>query len=407
MPAVSVTIDTDLGRIRPHMHVACLCPPYPSHIRAMGALARGLIARGHRITFALPEGVQADVPCACLRIGPKPRSLGSLGGALGQSFRQTDALCTAVERFRGVDAILGDQMEPASGLIAAHLGVPLISVACALPLEREPEIPLPFLGWPYDPSRRGLRRNAGGVRIASWILHRQNRMLRDWSDRLGVPPVNDMESCLSPILTISQTLPGFEYPRRSGTVVETGLLRDGAGMGQGVVPATEEPFVYASLGTLQGHREGLLRTIVAGCHRAGMRVMVSHGGALSDVQAAALGADWTCAYAPQEAALDRAALCITHGGLNTAMEALERQVPMVVIPLAFDQFGVAARIAWHGAGLRLSRHFLTATRVARAVERVMHDPTFARNAARFASGPGVPHAVRLIEERLIRHRISA
>lgn len=137
------------------MHFACLCPPYYSHLRAISALARSLIARGHRVTFATHDGGNTIA-----------------GGAISQCIRHTNALCAAAERFRGTDAIIGDQMEPASGLIAAYLGVPLIFVACALPLERDPAIPLPFLGWTYDPSDCGFARNRGGERVAAWILPR-------------------------------------------------------------------------------------------------------------------------------------------------------------------------------------------------------------------------------------------
>jgi UDP-glucoronosyl and UDP-glucosyl transferase len=52
--------------------------------------------------------------------------------------------------------------------------------------------------------------------------------------------------------------------------------------------------------------------------------------------------------APQIELLKRAALCITHAGLNTALEALAQGVPMAAIPIGYDQPGVAARIAYHG-----------------------------------------------------------
>jgi zeaxanthin glucosyltransferase len=54
--------------------------------------------------------------------------------------------------------------------------------------------------------------------------------------------------------------------------------------------------------------------------------------------------------APQIELLKRATLCITHAGLNTALESLAYGVPMVAIPIGYDQFGVAARIAYHGVG---------------------------------------------------------
>ena len=48
--------------------------------------------------------------------------------------------------------------------------------------------------------------------------------------------------------------------------------------------------------------------------------------------------------------LQKATLTITHAGMNTTLECLSNAVPMVAIPIANDQPGVAARIAWTGAG---------------------------------------------------------
>ncbi|MDH2327160.1 glycosyltransferase [Cereibacter sp. SYSU M97828] len=382
------------------MRLALICPPYPSHRRAFDALGRALVARGHLVTVALAEGEDPAGAADILRIGPPTDTRALRSGAIGQSIARTEALCAAAARFRGADAIIGDQTEPASALIAAHLGVPLISVACALPFDGGPGIPPPFLGWPFDPSERGLRRNAGGARVADLILFRQNLAIRRWAKRLGVVGIARAGDCVSPLLTLSQTLPGFDHPRGDSPVVELGPLRDAAPPASMFEPPRGQPFVYASLGTLQGHRWRLLQTIAAGCRDAGARVLVSHGGGLSPQQARDVGADWIFDHVPQEAMLDRAALCITHGGLNTAMEALERHVPLVVIPLAFDQFGVAARVERHGVGLRLGRHFLSRGAVRQAVERILRDPSFGRNAQRFGPGPGMDGAIRLIEERL-------
>jgi zeaxanthin glucosyltransferase len=41
--------------------------------------------------------------------------------------------------------------------------------------------------------------------------------------------------------------------------------------------------------------------------------------------------------APQIELLKRAALCITHAGLNTVLESLAQGVPMVAIPIAYSQ----------------------------------------------------------------------
>ena len=57
-------------------------------------------------------------------------------------------------------------------------------------------------------------------------------------------------------------------------------------------------------------------------------------------------------FAPQLKLLDRAALLITHAGVNTVLEALSRGVPMVALPRTDDQPGMGSRIVHSGTGLR-------------------------------------------------------
>lgn len=51
-------------------------------------------------------------------------------------------------------------------------------------------------------------------------------------------------------------------------------------------------------------------------------------------------------YAHQPQMLEHAALCITHAGLNTALESLANGVPMVAIPITSDQPIVAACVLY-------------------------------------------------------------
>ncbi|MCI0557008.1 MAG: glycosyltransferase [Nitrososphaera sp.] len=56
--------------------------------------------------------------------------------------------------------------------------------------------------------------------------------------------------------------------------------------------------------------------------------------------------------APQLELLKRARMMITHGGTNSVKECIYFGVPMIVFPLGFDQNGNAARVAYHGLGIR-------------------------------------------------------
>ncbi|MTD98844.1 glycosyltransferase [Paracoccus sp. YIM 132242] len=396
------------------MRAVLITPPLPSHLRAFEALARELTRRGHEAIFLTEPGValqggaaQVTLPGPPAR--PQPRRLLAeiVAGA-----RRTDRLCRdglPVLRALAPDLILGDQMEPASGLLARALGVPLVSVACAVPMDPEPGIPLPFLGWPHDTTAQGLRRNAGGERVADLLMLPQSRVIRRWAQAWNLGDLRRLQDCLSPRLALSQTVLGFDYPRpvNGAHIAPLGPFRRGQAAQDfppDIRPDGTRPFVYVSLGTLQGHRAGLLSRIAAACRQAGAQVLVSHAGCLSEDRARAIPADWVRPFVPQQAVLERADLCVTHAGLNTALECLMAGVPMLAVPLTHDQPGVAARIAQCGAGLRLQPWQRSPARIREAVARLLSGPRFRDTARSFAAQaddwPGAAGAVDRIEARV-------
>jgi NAD(P)-dependent dehydrogenase (short-subunit alcohol dehydrogenase family) len=70
----------------------------------------------------------------------------------------------------------------------------------------------------------------------------------------------------------------------------------------------------------------------------------------------------------------------SHGGLNTALESLARGVPMVVLPVAYDQPGVGARVEWSGVGRSIPVGRLTVDRLRDAVRTVLGDPVYRERA---------------------------
>ena len=80
--------------------------------------------------------------------------------------------------------------------------------------------------------------------------------------------------------------------------------------------------------------------------------------------------------APQIELLKHAVLCITHAGLNTALEALAQGVPMVAIPIGFDQPGAAARIAHHGVGEFMEVDDLTVEGLTKLIRKVLKDSSY-------------------------------
>ncbi|WP_210209682.1 glycosyltransferase [Aureimonas flava] len=388
------------------MHFGLVCPPFPSHARAFEALATALAERGHRATFVMNAGAGGLVrpgPWSVREVGlgspARTAGAGSTGlfgilRTVADAARRTEGLAAgggAVLAAAGVDALLGDQMEPASGLLAAHLGLPFVSVASALPIDPDPATPPPFLDWPFDDSAEGLRRNRGGRRVAGLLLRRQAEAIRRSALSLGLPPRGGMEDWLAPLGTLSQTPPEFDFPyagRRR--ILRVGPLR-APGEGEAPLPFRPDPvrpLVFASLGTLQGHRLGLFRAVARACRRLGLDLAVAHCGRLSAAEAATIDARVVTDFLPQRAMLRVAAACVTHAGLNTVLDAMEAGVPTLAIPIAYDQPGVAARLVHHGAGLRLARRRLAPDAVEAALERLLGEPRFRERAGAIGAAIG-------------------
>jgi len=82
---------------------------------------------------------------------------------------------------------------------------------------------------------------------------------------------------------------------------------------------------------------------------------------------------------------------VTHAGHGTVIKALAAGVPVVALPLGRDQLDNAARVAHHGAGLRLKAK-ASSGRIAGAVKRVLEEPSFRANAERLAAAIAVETA---------------
>jgi MGT family glycosyltransferase len=382
-------------------HFGVVAPPFYSHFQALQALAQVLIDRGHRVTFFHQTDARrwlTDPRIGFHALGLDTHPPGSLqrvlheaanpSGPLGlmtiirQLSATTAMLCArlpealASER---IDALLCDQMEAAGGLVAEGLGLPFVSVACALPVNREPGIPLPVMPFAYATDESSLRMYQGSTRVYDWLMAPLRRALHDASRRLGVPERDGLHDCLSPLAQISQTIAGFDFPRRElpAHFHAVGPLRTAAVEPDGVWPLDRrKPLVFASLGTLQGSRLGMFRQIAAACRQIDAQLLVAHCGGLDSIQERLLlqqGATWVTDFAPQRWALEQADLLVSHGGLNTVMDAIAARTPMLIMPIAFDQPGVAARVSHSGIGLRLNRR-ARASRIAGHLRRLMEQP---------------------------------
>lgn len=409
-------------------HFAVVTPPLYSHVRAMEAVASELITRGHRVTFfqqcearALLSDNRVQFTAVGThiqvagRLARTNRLLGRPGGwgitqIIGDLARTTDMLCQALPdafSHAGIDGVIVDQMEPAGALVAQALGLGFVSVACALPVNRDDSLPLPVMPFGYgtSPGRRKLY--AASTQIYDWLMRRQGDVINRHAVAFGLPGRRGLHECLSPAAQLSQTISGFDFPRQLPSCFHAvGPLRRAAGASSAVAAIYDaQPLIFASLGTLQGHRYRLFKTIADACRQLGACVVIAHCGRLNARQIKRLEAAGarTVAFTDQPAILRQAQVVITHGGLNTVMDAISCATPILVIPLAFDQFGVAARVVYHGIGRQASR-FASRQTLMNHLVTLLSDDRYTRGQRalqqQLALAGGAPRAADIIEQVL-------
>jgi zeaxanthin glucosyltransferase len=169
---------------------------------------------------------------------------------------------------------------------------------------------------------------------------------------------------------------------------------------------TGEPLIYASMGTMLDGLADVYSTIVAAAAKhKGVQLVLSVGDPLDSKQIGSVPSNIILVeHAPQLELLKRAAVCITHAGLNTVLESLAQGVPQVAIPVTVDQPGVAARIAEKKTGLFVPLKKLTVPHISLLLDQVLNEHTYRDNARYFqkviAETDGLSVAADLIEESL-------
>lgn len=386
------------------LHFGVVCPPIPGHVNPLAAVGRALIRRGHRVTlFHVPdlesharaEGLAfvalgaGDYPPGTLR--ETTIRMGQLSGRASLRFAVTGA-CRLAElilrdgpeamRTAGVDAVLADQNEPAAASVAEHLGLPFVSVCTSLPLNREPEIPPPFVGWNYSDSPLARLRNRVGYAVADHLVApiqaALNRYRRQWNLR----PLKAPDDSFSPVAQIAQMPREFDFPRKRLSAAFHYL---GPWFDRSLAPVPfpfdkldGRPLVYGSLGTLQSKDSRHFRTMAEACASLDVQLVLAVGKGGGKPVGHLPGNPVVVDYAPQLDLLSRAAATITHAGMNTTQQSLYFGVPLVAVPLTHDQPAIAARLARTGAGIVIPPSRLDSVRLRGALQSILRQDSACR-----------------------------
>jgi len=277
-----------------------------------------------------------------------------------------------------------------------------VRIVSCNPLELpDPDLPPVFSGYPVaDRSGwEGFRAEYDRTHRAMW------REFDAWVQEHGAPPLGDLQFIHTADLNMYLYPAEADYARRrpldqSWHRVESCVrasdasfelpeqLRGGAG-----------GLVYLSLGSLGSADVDLMKRLVDVLGRTPHRYIVSKGPQAGQYELAENM--WGEEFMPQPSVLPQVDLVITHGGNNTTTECFHFGKPMIALPLFWDQYDNAQRIAETGFGARLPTYGFGDEELAGAVDRLLADGDLrgrmAAIATRLRAGPGTVRAADLIE----------
>ncbi|MEH2236427.1 glycosyltransferase [Nostoc sp.] len=411
-------------------HFGLICPASTGHLNTMLPLGKELQNRGHQVTLfgfsdAQPQTLAAGLEFRAISESQFPRgvtaeSLAKLGKLSGLTALQytinllKDGADTMLRdappaiKEAGVEALLVDQVTPEGGTVAEFLGLPFITVCSAVILNREESVPPIITSWSYNRAWWAQLRNRVGYGLLDRIAKPIREVIADYRREWKLPPHFSANEDYSPLAQISQQPAQLEFPRQylPQWFHFTGPYHSPTGREIPDFPdekLTGQPLIYASMGTVQNRLLGVFKSIAEACNDLDAQLVISLGGSTSPESLGSLpGNPLVVGYAPQLKLLQKATLTITHAGMNTTLESLNNGVPMVAIPVANDQPGIAARVAWTGAGEAIPLSRVNVPKLRSAIQKVLTEDSYKKNAIRLQEAikkaGGVSRAIDIVEQ---------
>lgn len=341
-------------------------------------LVAELVRRGHSVSYHTSPAFGAEVAAAGAAVHLYPRGDHPVpdpptpAGLIAELARFTvRVLPPVLADLRGFrpDLIVHDSACPWGFVAARELRVPAVSSFTTFAFNRH--VPSPTRG-SWDLLAAAARR----PRLAGGYL-RSRADLRRRFDARGLPAA-DLGNLRQP-LNLVYTSRAFQIAAASFDASYRFV-----GPSVGARPADpsfsadrlRDPVLYASLGTIFSADADLLRTFAAALAPLGGTVVVATGQSDPAALGPLPGNVLARRTLPQPEVLARAALFVTHGGMNSVNEALYAGVPMLVVPQGAEQPLVAARVVALGAGLSIRTGEAGEQAVRSRARRLLDEPSF-------------------------------
>ncbi|MEU2490425.1 macrolide-inactivating glycosyltransferase [Streptomyces sp. NPDC007883] len=363
-------------------HIAMFSIAAHGHVNPSIEVIRELVARGHRVSYAIPPSFAEKVAAAgaepvlwdsTLPTDDEPEAWGTelidnIEPFLDDAIQ---ALPQLAEAFAGdePDLVLHDITSYPARVLAHRWGVPAISLSPNLVAwdGYEEEV--------GEPMTAGLRATERGrayyARFASWLSE----------NGIGTHPDPFVGRPARSLVLIPRVLQPNADRVDEGVHSFVGACQgDRAEQGEWRRPADAGKVLLVSLGSAFTKQPGFYRECVkAFGDLPGWHVVLQIGKFVDPAELGPVPAnievrDWV----PQLAILREADAFVTHAGAGGSQEGLATATPMVAVPQAVDQFGNADMLASLGVARHLPMEEATADNLREAVLTLADDPEVAR-----------------------------
>jgi calicheamicin 4-deoxy-4-thio-alpha-D-digitoxosyltransferase len=392
-------------------HVAFLNLPAHGHVRPTLPLVSELVARGHRVTYAVGEeyaevvaGAGAEpVPYRSPLAGrPTPTEMTPDVIAevpltyLRENIAAMEVCPAALERDRP-DLVLYDTTMFAAGrILSRSLGVPAIRTFPTFAQHerfsvdqlagprygvdpRHPKFTEFFLRLVQLLADHGM----AGADVGAFLgeVEPRNLVFLPRRAQLAEETFDDRFEFVGPCLDPDAERGGFEAPPGDG------------------------PLVLISLGSAFNDRPDFFRDCAAAFAGQPERVLLALGksgvaASLGPLPPNVVAHPWL----PLHAVLEQTSVCVTHGGFGTSLMALHYRTPLLCVPQHVENDFVAERLGELGVAQALKPADVTPESLRAAIRRVLADDAQRERVARFsdemATGGGVARAADVVEESL-------
>ncbi len=309
--------------------------------------------------------------------------------------RVRESYADLMEVVKGADLLITHPAAPAGPLVARKTGIPWISTVLApFSFYSAYDMPVPPF-WQWTSKLRVL-----GPKFTKFFLDTMKsqykaKPITSFRDEMGIAdhgnPMFDGQHSPTCVLALFSSVFGQRQPDWPPHTHVTGFcFYDGRTEPQmsrelnNFIDAGEPPIVFTLGSTAVWVAQDFFQQSIEATKQLGRRAVLLIGderNQLPPLPENIFAAD----YAPYQQLLPRSAAVVHHGGVGTTAQGLLAGVPTLIVPFAFDQSDNAEHARRLGTSLTLYRQHYKAPRLARELNRLLTEKSFADHAREVGS----------------------